>query len=242
MEIRQIEEKRHRKYLTRLLQGKSFEEACHTYVLKMRSPQYLSNQPIERDEYIDGKHEHCFQKTLKHFPSDDPSQKHCYSREELISEAAQTTGLSDAETISLLDRLFTFQPELTYSNRGAVCKNAPVFGLESADIARISIPYDILKNELPDEWYVSLQIPEHIINKMVWGCRKTGSPNPHPCSNCFAEQLLRLYKHRRGEFIRKYSFETLKFFWQEYGSMKFPRSQVEQIVGQILASAENTVR
>jgi len=242
MKIRQFVEKRRQEYLTRLLQGKSFEEACRTYVLKMRSPQYLSHQPIERDDYINGKREHFFQKTQKHFPGDDPAQKHCYSREELISEAAHITGSDEKEAISLLHRLFEFQPELAYSNRGAVCKNDPVFGLESADIKMITIPYDILAKQLPDEWYISLQVPEPVIARMIWGCRKTGSPEPHPCSSRFAENLLRLYKRRRGEFIRQYSFETLKYFWLEYGSMKFPQSQVEQIVGKILASAENPVR
>lgn len=242
MNIKEIAEKRHQEFLIRLLKGKTFEEACRTYVLNMRSPQYLSHQPIERDEYIDGRHRHYFQKAMKHFPSEDPAQKHCYSREELISEAAHAAGLTEGKAQLLLHRLFTFQPELTYSNRGAVCKNNPVPGFESADIKRISIPYDILAKELPDEWYVSLQIPEHIIDKMVWGCRKTGSPRPHPCSSRFAEQLLRQYKQRRGEFIRKYSFDTLKFFWLEYGSMKFPRSQVEQAVSKILALAGDTIR
>ena len=238
MKIKEIANQRHQEFLIRLLKGKTFEEACRTFVLKMRSPQYLSAQPIEQDEYIDGRHRHYFQKALKHFPSENPAQKHCYSREELISEAAQATGLSEAEAVSLLLELFTFQPELTYSNRGAVCKNNPVFGFESADIKRISIPYDILAKELPDEWYVSLQIPEQIINQMVWGCRKTGSARPHPCSGRFAEQLLRQYKQRRGEFIRKYSFDTLKFFWLEYGSMKFPKDEVEQTVSRILVLAE----
>ncbi|MBR4662354.1 MAG: hypothetical protein IKO93_00640 [Lentisphaeria bacterium] len=126
---------------------------------------------------------------------------------------------------------------MTYCNRGAVCKNNPVFGFESADIKRISIPYDLLAKELPDEWYVSLQIPEHIINKMVWGCRKSCSLSPHPCSSRFAEQLLRLYKRRREEFIRKYSFDTLKFFWLEYGSMEFPQDKVEQTVRKYLVPA-----
>ena len=242
MEIREFEDKHHREYLTRLLLGKSFEEACRTYVLKMRSPQYLSNQPIEQDEYINGMHEHYFQKTLKHFPSNDPTQKHCYSREELISEAAQATGLSAAGALTLLQRLFSFQPELVYSERGAVCKKNPVAGFEAFDVKRSAIPYVILEKQLPADWYISLQIPDHIIEKMTWGCRKTGSPGAHPCSSRFAERLLRLYKRRRGEFIRKYSFETLKFYWLEYGSMNFPQSQVEQIVGKIFASAGNSVR
>ena len=237
MGIERFGQMKHREWLTRLLQGKSFDDACRTYVLAMRSPQYLSRQPVERDEYINGRHRCGFQKAMKHFPSEDPVQKHCFSREELIFEAAQATGLSEAEALSLLHRLFTFQPELTYCNRGAVCKISPVAGFESMDIEMISIPYDILEKELPDEWYVSLQIPEHLIERMVWGCRKTGSPRPHPCSSRFAERLLRLYKNRRGEFIRKYSFETLKYFWLEYGSMIFPRNQVEQIVGNILVGA-----
>ena len=212
------------------------------YVLKMRSPQYLSHQPIERDEYINGKHEYGFQKTLKHFPSDDPTRKHCYSREDLISEASHITGLNEGDAVTLLHRLFAFQPELTFCDRGAVCKKNPVSGFEDFDTARIAIPYDTLEKQLPDEWYISLQIPEPVIDRMVWGCRKTGSPKPHPCSSSFAERLLRLYKNRRGELIRKYSFETLKYFWLEYSSMKFPQIQVKRIVAKILASPENTVR
>ncbi len=241
MTIKEIADQRHQEFLIRLLKGKTFEEACRVYVLRMREPQYLGIQPIEREEHIDGRHRRYFQRTMKHFPSEDPAQKHCYSREALISEAAHATGLNEEEAGSLLQRLFTFQPELTYSSQGAVCKNHPVFGFESADIKRISIPYDILAKELPDEWYVSLQIPEHIINKMVWGCRKTGSSRPHPCSSRFAEQLLRLYKRRRGEFIRKYSFDTLKFFWLEYGSMEFPQTEVEQTVRKVLVPAEELV-
>jgi len=239
MKNRQIEENNRRDYLIRLLQGKSQEEACRTYVLKMRSPQYLSTQPVEYDVYIDGKHEHGFQQALKHFPCDDPAQKHCCSREELISAASQATGSSEEKAQSLLHRLFSFQPELTFNDRGAVCKRNSVSGFEDFDIGRIAIPYDTLEKQLTDEWYISLQIPEPVIDKMVWGCRKTGSPSPHPCSSLFAERLLRLYKQRRGEFIRKYSFETLKYFWLEYGSMEFPRSQVEQTVGRILAAAGN---
>ena len=242
MKIRLTEEKRHQEYLTRLLRGKSLEDGCCMYVLKMRSPQYLSHQPIERDEYINGKHEYGFQKTLKHFPSDDPTRKHCYSSEELISEASHITGLNEGDAVTLLHRLFAFQPELTFCDRGAVCKKSPVSGFEDFDIERIAIPYDILEKQLPDEWYISLQIPEPVIDRMVWGCRKTGSPKPHPCSSRFAERLLRLYKNRRGEFIRKYSFETLKYFWLEYSIMKFPQIQVKRIVAKILASPENTVR
>ena len=108
MEIRQIEEKKRREYLTRLLQGKSLEDACRTYVLEMRSPQYLSTQPVEYDVYINGKHEHGFQQSLKHFPCDDPARKHCCFREELISAAAQATGLPEEQAQALLHRLFAF--------------------------------------------------------------------------------------------------------------------------------------
>lgn len=242
MNIKLIAERMRQEYLTRLLQGKSFREACHTYVLKMRSPQYLRIQPIERVEYINGMRKHYFQKALKQFPGDDPIQNHCFSREELISGASQATGLSETESMMMLHRLFSFQPELVYCERGAVCKKNPVAGFEAFDMERIAIPYDILAKQLPDEWYISLQVPESVIDTMVWGCRKTGSPEAHPCSSRFAERLLRLYKQRRGEFIRKYSFKILKFFWLEYGSMKFPQSQVEQSVGKIIASACNTAR
>ncbi|MBQ7208926.1 MAG: hypothetical protein IJS01_14100 [Lentisphaeria bacterium] len=237
MKIRPIEDRRRREYLMRLLGGKPFEEACRLYVLKTRSPQYLAVQPLERDEYVDGRHEHYFQRAVKHFPADDPAGKHCCSREELISEAARTTGLPEEEAAVLLDRLFAFQPELTFCERGALCKMSSVPGFACSGAARAAIPYGVLARELPEEWYISLQIPEPVIEKMVWGCRKTGSPEGYPCSRRFAERLLRLYKRRRGEFIREYSFETLKFFWLEYGSMKFPRRDVERVVGRILAAA-----
>lgn len=235
MKIQSVGDGRRREDLTRLLGGKTFEEACRLYVLKTRPPQYLAVQPLERDEYVDGRREHCFQRALKHFPADDPAERHCCSREELISEAARTTGLPAAEASSLLESLFAFQVELTYCRRGAVCKKSPVPGFGRGGAVRAAIPYDVLERELPDEWYVSLQIPEHIIAEMVWGCRKAGSPEVHPCGSRFAERLLRLYKRRRGEFIGKYSFGALKFFWLEYGSMAFPQRDVERTVGQLLA-------
>ena len=230
MNISQQEQRRHQQWLNRILRGLSFEEACRVYVLKARSPQYLAVQPIPVDEIIEGRRIRGFQKAMKHFCSEDPTQKHCYSREELISEAARLTGLPDAEACSLLHQLFAFQPELTYCERGAVCREVPVSGFESAEIDSAAIPYDTLKRSLPDQWYVSLQIPEPVIEQMVWAIRKAGSSQPHPCSSRFAEQVLRLYKRRRGEFIRKYSFETLRFFWLEYASMKYPRHEVEKTV------------
>ena len=236
MKIQQIEDRRRREYLMRLLGGEPFEEACRLYVLKTRPPQYVAVQPLERNEYVDGRQKHYFQRVLKHFPAEDPAERHCCSREELISEAARTTGLPEAEASSLLKSLFAFQPELTYCRRGAVCKRSPVPGFGRGGAAKAAIPYGVLARELPDEWYISLQVPEHIIEEMVWGCRKTGCPEAHPCGSRFAERLLRLYKRRRGEFIGKYSFEALKFFWLEYGSMAFPQREVERTVGQLLAT------
>lgn len=222
----QIWEKRQLDYWRRIFAGLSFEEACRTYVLKARPPQYLGIQPIERDIFIEGRHEHYFQKAVKHFPCEDAKDRHCCSKEELIAEAARITGSSESEAHSLLYRLFAFQPELTYSNRGALCKTDFPAEKTLFDAKEIAIPYDMLKRDLPDEWYISLQIPEKIIDGMIWGCRKAGSPSALPCSGRFAERVLRLYKHRRGEFIGRYSFDTLKFFWLEYGSMDFPQKEV----------------
>ena len=234
MDISQQEDRWHRQWVDRILKGLSFEEACRVYVLKCRSPQYLAAQPVPVDEILDGRRIHRFQKALKQFCNEDPAQKHCYSREELVAEAARVTGLPDPEACALLHRLFAFQPELTYCERGAVCRTLPVSGFGSIGLDSVAVPYDMLKKSLPEKWYVSLQVPEPVIERMVWGLRKAGSPQPHPCSSGFAEQVLRLCKRRRGEFIRKYSFETLWFFWLEYGSMKFPRREAEKAVREAL--------
>jgi len=221
------------KYRQHMLDGLSFEKACKTYVLAMRAPQYLSVQPVECDEFINGRQVYYFQKAVKRFSCEESGGRHCCSREELIHEAVRITGLPEADACSLLHRLFAFQPELTYSNRGALCKTTLFAEKIPLVVKEIAIPYDMLKRELPDEWYISLQIPDEIIDKMVWGCRKAGTPKPLPCSGRFAEQVLRVYKRRRGEFIRKYSFGTLKFLWLEYGSIDFPQEDVRRKIAEL---------
>ena len=223
--------KRFREFWRKKLKDLSPADACRVYLLDSRPPQYIPVQPIREEEFVFGMHLVHYRRALKRFLSEDPEQRHCYSREELLSETSRMTGLSDHESEHLLHRLFAFQPELTYNNFGARCKpetlTIPVLKEWAGEIA---VPYDILKKDLPDEWYVSLQIPERIIDRMVWGIRKTGSTVPHPCSSIFAERVLRLYKRRRGEFIRKYSFESLKFLWLEYGSICFPLEKIKKTV------------
>ena len=224
------------------LKGFSFADACRVYLLKDRSPQYIAVEPVRAEEFIFGMHLVHYRRALKRFLSEDPEQRHCYSREELLAETSHMTGLPEPESEHLLHQLFDFQPELTYNNFGARCKPEnlaiPMFKEWAGEVA---VPYDILKKDLPDEWYISLQIPEKVIDRMVWGIRKTGNTIPHPCSSIFAERVLRLYKRRRGEFIRKYSLKSLKFLWLEYGSLDFPRSKVENTVRNILFSANGSV-
>ncbi len=211
------------------LSGLSLEEACRVYVLGSRPEQYISAQPVWVSEYLDDRKISRYQKKMKWFPAGEPDRRHCLSREELLAETCRITGPTGCGPETVLHRLFAFQPELTYSNYGALCK--PGFMPFFAEFAeKASIPYDVLKKELPDEWYISLQIPEHILDRMVWSCRKTGMPERHPCSSRFAERILRLYKKRRGDFIRKYSFNSLKFLWLEYGSIHFPREKILQTV------------
>ena len=239
---RQHDAKFRKEFWRKKLKGLSLEDAYRVYLLKNRSPQYIAVQPIREEEFVFGMHLVHYRKALKRFLSENPEQRHCYSREELLAETSRMTGLPEHESEHLLHRLFAFQPELTYNNFGARCKpetlTIPVFKEWAEEVAA---PYDILKKDLPDEWYISLQIPERIIDRMVWGIRKTGNLEPHPCSSRFAEHVLRLYKRRRGEFIRKYSFESLKFLWLEYGSLDFPRSKVEKTVRNILFSANGSI-
>ena len=213
------------------LKGLSLEEACRAYLLNGRPPQYIAVQPVREEEFVFGMHLVHYRRALKRFLSTDTGRNHCCSKEELLAETSRMTGLPEHESERLLHRLFGFQPELTYNNFGARCKPEnlaiPVFKEWAGEVA---VPYDILKKDLPDEWYISLQIPEKIIDRMVWGIRKAGSTIPHPCSSIFAERVLRLYKRRRGEFIRKYSFDFLKFLWLEYGSIHFPLEKIQKTV------------
>ena len=230
------------KFWREKLKGLSFADACRVYLLNSRQAQYITVQPVLEEEIVSGIRRVRYQQAVKRFLSADPDQNHCYSREELLTETSRMTGLSEHGSESLLHRLFAFQPELTYNNHGALCKPGskpiPLLGKWEG---KVSVPYHFLKKDLPDEWYISLQIPEEIIARMVWRIRKSGSLEPHPGSGRFAERILRLYKRRRGEFIREYSFESLKFLWLEYGSMDFPQSKVEKAVEHILFPAEGPV-
>ena len=213
------------------LKGLSWEDACRVYLLNSRPPQYIAVQPVREEEFVFGMHLVHYRRSLKRFQSEDPDQRHCYSKEELLAETSRMTGLPEHESEHLLQRLFAFQPELTYNKFGARCKpESLTIPMLKEWAEEVAVPYDILNKDLPDEWYVSLQIPERIIDRMIWGIRKTGSTVPHPCSGIFAERVLRLYRCRRGEFIRKYSFESLKFLWLEYGSIYFPLEKIRKTV------------
>lgn len=102
----------------------------------------------------------------------------------------------------------------------------------------VSMSWETLKGILPEEWYISLQIPDTLIARMVWTCRRPGMPGCQPCSSGFAEKILKLYKKRRGDFIREHSFQTLKFLWLEYGSIGFPQAKIIQAINQYRRNTE----
>lgn len=238
MDWRRYEAELHRRWQLRMaerLRGLSFDEACRKYVLYNRPPQYISAPAAGSGAECDGRGIRTFRPALKSFPSEDPARKHCLSREELIAETSRITGLPEGPARSLLYRLFAFQPELTFGRRGALCGGEFAAGFDPLDVKTVSIPYPALEKELPEEWYISLQIPEALIDRMVWGVRKAGRTAPCPCSSRFAGSVLRLGKRCRGGFIRECSFEELKFLWLEYPSMAFPRTEVEKTVRELLS-------
>ena len=215
------------------LNGLSFEEACRTYVLKKRPIQYISVPPVRETAAGETMR---WRKALKHFPADDPEREHCCSKEELLEAVRRITGHAGQDAEHLLNRMFAFQPDLIYGKKGILCKPEflPAFGVFGGTV---SIPFETLKEELPEEWYISLQIPDAWIGRLAWSCRRMGSTAYHPCSSRFAEQILNLYRRRRGDFIRKYSFEPLKFFWLEYGSMNFSQEFIRQRVRRLVDAA-----
>ncbi|MBO4631565.1 MAG: hypothetical protein J5858_06555, partial [Lentisphaeria bacterium] len=189
----------------------------------------ITVQPIREENFFNGTKIIRYQKALKEFSANETAGKHCYSREELLAETCGVTGCARNEAETVLHQLFAFQPDLTYNRYGAICKQErmPVF---SGFCGTVSIPYEMLKKDLPEEWYISLQIPDALIDRMIWSCRKAGQTICHPCSSLFAERILQLYKKRRGDFIRKNTFRALKFLWLEYGSIGFPEERIRKTV------------
>ena len=237
MDYMKTEEAYRSKWWSQKLQGLPFDEACRVYVLQSRPRQYISVPPVQIEEVVDGSRIIRYQKALKQFPADEPERKHCFSREELLAETHRLTGCGEPDAETLLHRLFAFQPDLTYNRYGAVCKQTslPEFATFGGTV---SIPGETMKGELPEEWYISLQITDALIARMVWACRKPGMTECHPCSSRFAEEILKLYKKRRGDFIRKHSCRTLKFLWLEYGSLGFPQAKIIQTVNKYRRNTE----
>lgn len=236
MDHKKSEENFRNRWWREKLRGLSFDEACRAYVLNSRPRQYISVPPVRSEEIIDGMRITRYQRALKQFPADEPDRKHCFSREELLAETHRLTGCGEPDAETLLDRLFAFQPDLICSRYGAVCKptSLPAFGIFGGTIC---VPCETLKDELPEEWYVSLQIPDKWIDRLVWSCRKPGVTKCHPCSSRFAEEILKLYKKRRGDFIREHTFRTLKFLWLEYGCIGFPKVKIIKAVNKYMRDA-----
>ena len=237
MDYMKTEEAYRSRWWSEKLRGLPLDEACRVYVLKSRPRQYISAPPIRREEVVDGRRTVRFQQALKQFPADEPARRHCFSREELLAETRRLTGCGEPEAETLLHRLFAFQPDLTYNRYGAVCKERSLSAFD-AFRGTVSIPGETMKSELPEEWYISLQIPDALVARMVWTCRKPGMTERHPCSSRFAEEILKLYEKRRGDFIRKHSFRALKFLWLEYGSLGFPRAIIIQNVNKYRRNTE----
>ena len=237
MNYRKTEEIYYNRWWSKKLQGLSLDEACRIYVLTCRPVQYISVPPSRVEEFVNGVRIIRYQKALKQFSADEPDRQHCFSREELLSETCRLTGCGKANAETLLHRLFAFQPDLTYGRYGAVCKQKSLPEFEMFG-GKVSMPSESLKDVLPEEWYISLQIPDTLIDRMVWSCRKHGMPECHPCSSVFSEKILKLYKKRRGDFIREHSFGTLKFLWLEYGSIGFPQKKIIQTVNKYRRNAE----
>lgn len=237
MNQRRIEEIYQNRWWIKKLQGLSLDEACRIYILNSRPRQYISVPPVRVEEIVDGMRIIKYQKALKQFSADEPDRKHCFSREELLAETCRLTECDEPDAETLLHRLFAFQPDLTYSRYGAICRQTcmPEFGRFDGTV---SMSCETLKGILPEEWYISLQIPDTLIARMVWSCRRPGMPGCQPCSSGFAEKILKLYKKRRGDFIREHSFQTLKFLWLEYGSIGFPQAKIIQAINQYRRNTE----
>ena len=153
--------------------------------------------------------------TVRGFQSLDPDQPHCYSKAELCGKFGALTGLPSKAAEACLHHLFDLQPSLTYGKFGALTKEKTLAGIPGI----ISLSPESIDKIFPPEWYITLQLPEKNIRRMVWSCHRYGRFFPQEWSPAFAEQVLRLLKRRRGEFLQRYPPEELKFFWLEYGSM-----------------------
>ena len=154
-------------------------------------------------------------RTSRRFQSLDPDQPHCYSKTELCEKFSTLTGLPAKDAEKSLHHLFDLQPSLTYGKFGALCKKKKLAGIRGT----VFISTESVDKIFPPEWYITLQIPEKTIRRMVWSCWRYRDWRPMPWSPAFAERVLRLLKKRRGEFLQHYPLEELKFFWLEYGSM-----------------------
>ena len=154
-------------------------------------------------------------RTSRRFRSLDPDQPHCYSKAELCESFSALTGLAEEAAEERLHHLFDLQPSLTYGKYGALSRQKTLAGIPGT----VSLSPEYVDRYFPPEWYITLQIPEKTIRRMVWSCWRYRGSRPLEWSNDFAEQVLRLLKKRRGEFLREHPAEKLKFFWLEYGSM-----------------------
>ena len=154
-------------------------------------------------------------RTSRRFQSLDPDQPHCYSKAELCEKFSTLTGLPAKAAEESLHHLFDLQPSLTYGKFGALCKKKTLAGFRGT----VSLSPESVDKIFPPEWYITLQIPEKNIRRMVWSCWRYSEWRPMPWSPAFAERVLRLLKKRRGEFLQRHPLEDLKFFWLEYGSM-----------------------
>lgn len=154
-------------------------------------------------------------RTIRRFQSLDPDQPHCYSKTGLCERFGTLTGLPQTRAEECLHHLFDLQPSLTYGKYGALCREKTLAGIPLT----VSVSPEYVDRFFPPEWYITLQIPEKIIRRMVWSCWRYRGYRPLEWSRGFAEQVLRLLKRRRGEFLHNHSAEELKFFWLEYGSM-----------------------
>lgn len=154
-------------------------------------------------------------RTVRQFRSLDPDQPHCYSKNELCAKFGMVTGLPPKRAEAYLHHLFALQPSLTYGKFGALSKKKTLAGIPGT----VSLSPESVERYFPPEWYLTLQLPEKTIRRMVWSCHRYGRFFPQEWSSAFAEQVLLLLKRRRGEFLQNYPAEELKFFWLEYGSM-----------------------
>lgn len=163
-------------------------------------------------------------RSIRRFQSLDPDQPHCYSKDELCENFSMATGLPKEKAEGSLHHLFALQPSLTYGKYGALCRKNSLLGIPGI----ISLSFEYVEKYFPPEWYITLQIPEKIIQRMIWSCWRYREYHPMEWSPFFAEQVLQLLKKRRGEFLKDHPQEELKFFWLEYGSIFIQTNRKEK--------------